>query len=302
METILEQSDIYNPILYSGILVASNSSTLQNWKILNTEEGEMLFINNQLQSCKNDEYIYHEMFVHSLLAGCANRKKVLILGGSEGCMLREVLKWKDVESVVQVDWDTSLTNYFKCEGASWNNNSYSDLRVSIVNDDALDWLEKCRERFDCIFIDLLDPTDIFIPFFKNLFIECKNHLIQGGGISVNAGCANKLSTINIAIEFKKILENMNMTSSAMRVDVPSFKDTWTFLMAYSKAWSNTVHSCVLPSDITYYSKNNLIKSLQWSENDNYFLKNFWKDDTFVKKLIKSNNIENIRDFSNIHAC
>lgn len=61
------------------------------------------------------------MLVHSLLAGLPQRKRVLILGGAEGCTLREVLKYKDVEAVVMVDWDEALCDYFKVSGSiQWN--------------------------------------------------------------------------------------------------------------------------------------------------------------------------------------
>jgi spermidine synthase len=152
MVVIIEKSDPNKPIEYTGSLLASGNS-VQQWSILKEESGnELLFIDNQLQSSKDDEAIYHEFFVHSLMIGSKKGSKVLILGGSEGCMLREVLKWKDIESVVQVDWDESLTDYFKDKGSSWNNNSYADSRVSIVNDDALEWLKNCDTTFDCIFI------------------------------------------------------------------------------------------------------------------------------------------------------
>jgi len=87
--TVCETSDPENHLEYTGTLLASNTNSLQSWKILDTKEnGEMLFINDIHQSSKKDEYYYHEMFVHSLLFGIASPKTVLVLGGSEGCMAR----------------------------------------------------------------------------------------------------------------------------------------------------------------------------------------------------------------------
>ena len=92
MNTIIEITNPFEPIEYKGTIIASKKSKLQEWCILDTEGSEHLFINNTLQSCKSDEVIYHETFVHSLMSGSKNISKVLILGGSEGCMAREVLK------------------------------------------------------------------------------------------------------------------------------------------------------------------------------------------------------------------
>ena len=86
---MLELSDIENPISYTGTIITSHASSLQRWCIMDTkteEEGELLFIDNQLQSSKKDEYIYHEMFVHSLMIGCRSPSRILILGGGEGCV------------------------------------------------------------------------------------------------------------------------------------------------------------------------------------------------------------------------
>lgn len=247
MTTLIEISDPHNPITYTGKLVASNKSNVQEWCILDTDEGEMLFINNTLQSSMNDEVNYHEMFVHSLMSGCRKPKNVLILGGSEGCMVREVLKW-NVDSVTQVDWDETLISYFKGAGASWNSNSYDDPRVIVVICEALEWLNGCTQKFDCIFIDLFDPTETTCDFMNIIVHKCKGLLSDGGGLSVNAGA------------YSKLIMGPDNFDGMMKCDVPSFKEDWTFLMILPKLWSVYIHEKVLPT-LKYYSKERLIKSL-----------------------------------------
>jgi len=275
-DTIIELSDIENPITYKGTLVTSHISKLQNWCILDTqEEGELLFIDNQLQSSKKDEYIYHESFVHSLMIGCPEPKKVLILGGGEGCVIREVLKWPSIESITQVDWDSSLVSYFHGYGGSWNDYSYIDKRVKVVISDALVWLESQTERFHCIFIDLLDPQENHITdYFIKLLKSCKNHLTENGSLTINAGSAKKQG-FSLPKEIVNLFSDSLHLFQAIHIDVPSFKEEWVFLQVTSRLWNYYLHTTILPNNLRYFSIEKLITSLQW--NDNYtVLKDFWK--------------------------
>ena len=209
MTTIYEVSDPFNPIIYKGTVIASNKSAFQEWTILDTEDCEHLFINNTLQSSKNDEVNYHETLVHSLMSGCKKIDNVLVLGGSEGCMAREILKWK-VSSVTQVDWDESLISYFKGPGATWNSNSYDDPRVNIIIADALVWLKNCNMKFDCIFIDLFDPTNDILNIFNSILKECNRCLSPGGGLSLNAGSINSKASSYVSLLVKSIFDTKDL--------------------------------------------------------------------------------------------
>ena len=159
IDHITELSDPTMPILYTGNILQQYTSHLQTWCVMATHSGECLFINNQLQSNIEDEAIYHEYMVHSLLSGIKKPKNVLILGGSEGCVTREVLKWSSIEKVTMVDWDKTLCEYFMNEGRHWNNGSYEDKRVNVIYMDALEYVFSCKEKYDAIYIDLLDPVN-----------------------------------------------------------------------------------------------------------------------------------------------
>jgi spermidine synthase len=148
--TIHEQSDPSYTLSYTGTVLGLNTisnGNPQNWIVIQGAAGTMLFIDGQHQSTLEDEYMYHETFVHRLMWHLPSRKRVLILGGAEGCLAREVLRWNDVEEVVQVDWDKSLVDFFRQpEQAQWNNGIYEDRRLTVVHEDANVFLNKpwCR--------------------------------------------------------------------------------------------------------------------------------------------------------------
>ena len=75
--------------------------------------GKMLVLDGDTQSSQADERIYHETLVHPALAGAADRREVLILGGGEGATLREVLRCPDVARCTMVDIDGARRRAFE---------------------------------------------------------------------------------------------------------------------------------------------------------------------------------------------
>ena len=263
--TIKEISDPQSPIEYSGLALADYTSKVQHWTVLENGDGDqMLFIDDHHQSSKSDEFRYHETFVHSLMMAVPNAKNVLVLGGAEGCMLREILKWKGVEAIKQVDWDDSLVNYFKYDGATWNGGAYNSPKVKYECDEAIHWLETSNEKFDAIFVDLLDPFDTSILFMKKLINLCKARLNKGGAISINGGRVHKDETTicKIAEYIQTTFDDREYNRKAIRVHVPSYQGIWCFLMASQCPWSD----CEIPKHLKYFSKERMTHNTLWDEN------------------------------------
>ena len=68
--------------------------------------GVCLSLDGCIQATELDECAYQEMITHIPLFACtAEPRKVLIIGGGDGGVLREVLKHPSVESVHQCEID-----------------------------------------------------------------------------------------------------------------------------------------------------------------------------------------------------
>jgi spermidine synthase len=277
---ILETSNPNNILEYKGTLLKEHTSNLQTWKILQlTDKDEMLFIESQHQSTKSDEYIYHEAFVHSLMCGLSNPKRVLILGGAEGCMAREVLKWQSVEHIRQIDWDASLVEYFKTDGWSWNGGAYSNPKVHVECKEALTWLRSCHDQYDAIFIDLLDPHDEHdLEFMENLIQAAKHCLKTTGGLAVNVGEIKEYPTpaCSLAKWMMTQFKEPKFHRNAIHLRVPSYKGEWCFLMATPNSWSVTMQSTYLPVGLRFFTKEFLFQSMFWPRYYPEILQNFWK--------------------------
>ena len=295
MITVQDTSDPNHTLTYSGMCMGTNyedKSRVQTWTIVDGVEGEMLFIDDQHQSTLQDEYIYHETFVHSLMSGILSPRRVLILGGAEGCMAREVLKWPGVERVVQVDWDKSLVDFFRTPkvAARWNQGAYDDPRVEVYCKDAMVWLQETQEHFDAIFIDLLDPESVQdICFMKNCINLCKQRLAPNGGLACNVGrvlAGRRTPACDLADFMATEFTLPSFHRFAVKTFVPSYMGEWAFCMAVPKTWSETFHTIVSPSGLKRFSKDEFYKTSAWPCDFVESLRLFWKQESIANPLAK----------------
>jgi len=74
--------------------------------------------------------------VHPIMNLVPVKSKVLILGGGDGCALREVLKYKDVKEVLLVDLDPEMTKLAATHPllTAINQNSFKDARLTTLTE------------------------------------------------------------------------------------------------------------------------------------------------------------------------
>lgn len=96
-----------------------------------------LWLNGNKQFSSLDEKIYHEYLVHPSMSLAARHQRVLILGGGDGLALREVLKYRDVQSVTLVDLDPEMIKLAKTHPvlSNLNKHAFDDARVITSLDD-----------------------------------------------------------------------------------------------------------------------------------------------------------------------
>ena len=70
-----------------------------------TTYGNVLVLDGAIQVTERDEFAYQEMITHLALFSHPNPKRVLVIGGGDGGVLREVIKHDSVEEAVLCDID-----------------------------------------------------------------------------------------------------------------------------------------------------------------------------------------------------
>lgn len=163
----------------------------------NNRWGTVMMLDGVIQTTEKDEFIYHEMMTHVPLFSHANPKKILIIGGGDGGILREVLKHESVENVTQVEIDEAVINMCIKYFPKHSNGAFEDPRVNIVIDDGINYVTHCNEKFDVIISDSTDPIGPGESLFSTKFYEGIKKCLNENGIFVaqNGVCFMQLDEV-----------------------------------------------------------------------------------------------------------
>lgn len=176
---------------YRDTIVYQTETKYQKIVLTKWQENYSLFINGNLQLSSFDEHMYHEPLVHPVMNLAKNKKKVLILGGGDGCAVREILKYKEVNEITLVDLDPKMTELGKEHPAflSMNDNALNNNKVKIEINDAFQFLEQNNLIFDVIIIDLPDPNNVDLNklYTKEFYFLCNKRLAKDGALITQAG-------------------------------------------------------------------------------------------------------------------
>ncbi len=123
--------------LYDDPIILTKTTQYQHIAITHYKPFDevRLFLNGNLQFCSTDEQRYHEPMVHPVMNLAPIKKRVLILGGGDGCALREVVKYKEVEQVLLVDLDPEMTRLAQTHPVltQINQDAFKDARLVTVS-------------------------------------------------------------------------------------------------------------------------------------------------------------------------
>lgn len=151
----------------------------------NTGLGRVLVLDNIVQTTELDEFIYHEMFAHVPLFSHPNPKSVLIIGGGDGGLLREVLRHPSVETVDMVEIDADVVHACRKFMPFICRDAYEDPRSNLIIDDALVYIQETEKTYDVILCDSTDPTGPSEALFSSAFFDMCSESLNSGGIFVN---------------------------------------------------------------------------------------------------------------------
>jgi len=193
---------------YVEKVVFAEQSSYQRIVLTQWKNDYYLFLNGNKQLSTVDEEMYHEPLVHPIMKLAKEHKNVLILGGGDGCAVREILKHKGVEHITLVDLDPEMTRLAKENKIllGINKGSFFDKRVKIINQDGLNFLEDCKDFYDVIIVDLPDPRTLELAKLYSLefYHLCKYRLKTNGFIITQSGspyyASRAFKTINKTIE------------------------------------------------------------------------------------------------------
>lgn len=121
-----------------------------------------LFIDYKLQYTSSSEVVYHESMVHGAFnLNKYESKKILVLGGGDGLLVREILKY-NIDSIDVVELDQKMIDIAQNEPifTKLNAQALSHSKVKIHVADAFIWMKNNQAQYDAIFVDFPHPYSV----------------------------------------------------------------------------------------------------------------------------------------------
>lgn len=154
----------------------------------NEDFGRVMMLDGVVQVSTKDEFVYHEMMAHVPLFAHGKVKTVLVVGGGDGGVLREVLRHPEVERVTLCEIDCSVIDLCREHFPEISGGAFDDARTEVVIADGTKFMAETDDRFDAILVDSTDPIGPgAVLFTKAFYTDCKRALAPGGVLVTQNG-------------------------------------------------------------------------------------------------------------------
>lgn len=161
--------------------LCSVESDCQRIDVLVSDEfGKFLALDGEILFSEKDEFIYDEMVTHVPMAVHPDVKNVLIIGGADGGVAKELINYKIIERIDVVEPDETLAEVCR-EYFPELTCGLDDERVNVYIQDGLRFLRSKTDEYDLIINDATDPFGYTEGLFtKEFYGSCYKALKEDG--------------------------------------------------------------------------------------------------------------------------
>lgn len=144
------------------------------------EFGRFISCDGTIVFSEKDEFVYDEMIVHVPMAVHPHVRKVLVIGGGDGGVARELTHYDEIEEIDVVETDHVFIDvcrdYFPDNACGLD-----DPRVTVFNANGLRFLRTKVDEYDLIISDAIDPLGHAAGLFtKEFYGNCFRALKEDG--------------------------------------------------------------------------------------------------------------------------
>lgn len=226
----------------------------QDLAIIDTAEwGRMLVLDGMVMTTVRDEFVYHEMVAHPALVTHPNPRHVLVVGGGDGGVIREVLKHPGVEKAVLVEIDGKVIEYSKTylpeiAGALGN------PRVEVIVNDGYMHIHDHKQTYDVIMVDSTEPVGPAVELFSRGFYQGIYEALKEDGIFV-AQTDNPWFKADLIRTVNKDVREIFPIVRVYGANIPTYPSgLWTFTIGSKVHDPLQVDESAIPElDTKYYT-------------------------------------------------
>lgn len=144
---------------FNGQVVATAGGERQRMALVSLGSHFELYVDRALRLSALDAERYPEALVHPARLAAKTARRALLLGGGVGLVERELLRDVELEELTVVVTDFALVELI--QRAPWPGESarsaLRDPRVKLVEAEPIVFVERTKERYDLILLDVDDP-------------------------------------------------------------------------------------------------------------------------------------------------
>jgi len=146
-----------------------------------TDYGMVLVLDSVIQCTERDEFSYQEMITHLAMNSHPNPENVLVIGGGDGGVLREVVKHSTVKQAILCDIDEAVIRLSK-QYLPQMAVGLTAPNTTVHVGDGFEFLKNHKNAFDVIITDSSDPDGPAETLFQKPYFELLNEALKDGGV------------------------------------------------------------------------------------------------------------------------
>ena len=253
----------------------SEQSQFQKIEVLETESvGRLLLLDGKTMVSNKDEFVYHEVVSHIPYMVSRNCKKVLIIGGGDGGVVREFVKHQDIERIDLVEIDERVIEVSKKFFPECTS-GLTDPRVRVLPEDGFAFIKRAKAEYDIIVVDSTDPVDFASGLFTDEFYTDVFNALTEDGIMMNQTenpFLDEWGIKNIYNNMRKVFPIVNSFNAPMLIYPGVY---WTFGFSSKKYRATDLNPAKTQQ------MNSLQRELKWYNMDwhkgTFSISNFHKN-------------------------
>jgi spermidine synthase len=212
----------------------TEQTEFQKLDMVETEEfGNMLILDGMVMTTQKDEFVYHEMVAHVPLFTHPNPENVLVVGGGDGGVIREVLKHPSVKKATLVEIDGKVIEYSK-KYLPEIAGKLDDPRVEVKVDDGFMHIAQSENEYDVIMVDSTEPVGPAVNLFTKGFYAGIAKALKEDGIFV-AQTDNPWFKADLIKNVQKDVREIFPITRLYIANIPTYPSgMWTFTIGSKK--------------------------------------------------------------------
>lgn len=229
-----KQTDHYGITMKVKRTLHTEQTEFQYLEVAETEEwGNMLFLDGMVMTSQRDEFVYHEMVAHVPLFTHPHPENVLVVGGGDGGVIREVLKHPSVKKATLAEIDGKVIEYSKIylpEIAG----ELENPRVEVKVGDGFMHIAESEQEYDVIMVDSTEPVGPAVNLFTKGFYAGISKALKEDGIFV-AQCDNPWFKADLIHQVQADVKEIFPITRLYTANIPTYPSgLWCFTIGSKK--------------------------------------------------------------------